>query len=221
MASPGRQDKDIDLQEQYGRHWRRGGRRGGWWVFWLLVIIGIVWFAGWGWWGYGGWWWGTHSSRVAGGNAATYQNARQNGGNGSQGPAVGNQSATRPQNAATGTGLALLNSTDKQAFVGDPFNVQDVSVQTKVNDRVLWVTAQNQKTPPILVVLKGPENNTKNADINSGDRIQVTGTVERAPEPAQAMKEWRLQDSGVNRLKQEGVYVLATQIQTLGNRARS
>lgn len=165
-----------------------GGVRYGWtWIWvWLLIlafIIAIVWFGGWGWAGYGGWWWGNRNAQV-----------------------------TQPATMTTmnGSGVAVLNATNKQPFVGRPFNVRNAPVQTVANDHALWVGASG--ATPMLVVLTGNNNTTANANITQGSRININGTVEKAPPAAQAEQQWSLSDDDANQLEQQGAYIQATEV---------
>ncbi len=196
MALPQRRDPDERQAEMERDVERRRIERetaaGGllaWWWLWLLIIIAIIWFGGWGWGGYGGWWgWGAPR------NAA--MPATQNG-------------AASPQ--VSGPAAALLNATDKQAFVGRSVTLNSVQVKTKVNDHILWIDSNN--TTPMLAVLAGADNTTANANVGEGDWVDVIGIVQKAPPAAQAQKEWGLDNDAAKRLEQQGAYLQATQVQ--------
>lgn len=178
---PLRDTHDVDRQVGGGVGW-------GWtWIWvWLLIlafIVAIVWFGGWGWAGYGGWWWGNRNAQVT-------------------------QSAAVPM--MNGSGVAVLNATNKQPFVGRPFNITNVPVQTVINDHTLWVGANG--ATPMLVVLAGNNNTAPNANISEGSRININGTVEKAPPAAQAKQQWSLSDDDANRLAQQGAYIQATEV---------
>lgn len=153
-----------------------------WWWIWVLILLAIVWFGGWGWGGYGGWWLGRPR-------------------------AVAVQTANGPQ----GQGIAVLNATDKQAFVGQRFQIRNVPIQKKVSDHVLWIGINN--AAPMLVVLTGTGNNAANASLEQGDLVNITGTVEKAPDSAQAKQQWSLNDDGAKRLQQHGAYIQAAQVE--------
>src|SRR5579883_2335666 len=120
---------------------RSGGWWFGWWWIWLIVLIAIFWFAGWGWGGWGGWWWGGGRYR-----AAAVQ-----------------------VNGPGGPGMAVLNSTNRGAFLNESFQVNDVRVQDKSGNDAYWITASN--TVPILVVTS--PNQPENSQIQSGDRVNI------------------------------------------------
>jgi len=167
-----------------------GGRvRFGWlWIWiWLAIIafiVAIVWFGGWGWARYGGWWWGHNETRAL----------------------------PPADNTLNGSGVAVLDATNKQIFVGRPFSVRNVPVQSIVNDNALWVGANNAES--MLVILNGNDNTAANANLAQGNRVNVIGTVQKAPDAAQAKQQWDLSDDDVQRLEQQGAYVQATDVQS-------
>jgi hypothetical protein len=178
---PLRDTRDVDREVG-------GGMRYGWtWIWvWLLIlafIVAIVWFGGWGWAGYGGWWWGNRNAQITQPAAVTMM---------------------------SGSGVAVLNATNKQPFVGRSFNAQNVPVQAVVNDHTLWVGANG--APPMLVVLTGNNNTAANANISEGSRININGTVEKSPSAAQAKQQWSLSDDDANSLEQQGAYIQATEV---------
>jgi len=167
---------------------RGGGVWYAWWWVWFVIIIGFLWFVGWGWGGYGGWWWGQPRNAVV-----------------IQTPA--------------GSGVQVLNASNKLAFVGQPFVIRRVPVQGKISGQSFWIGGNG--STPMLVVLEGNGNTTANANINPGDRVNITGTVEKAPPAAEAKKSMGLDDNAVKRLEQEGVYAQATQVQRVNNLGRT
>lgn len=180
----------------------------GWgWIILAIIIILVVWFGGFGWGTYGGWWWGHHPTVVQPASGSNGQIPAANAGL----PANNGVPAAEGNNAALGgDGVQILTSQNKQALVGQPFNIGNVPVEEKDGPRALWIGANN--ITPMLVVLSGPAVNAS-ANIASGTRISVTGVVERAPSAAQAKRLWSLSDDGARRLEQEGAYVQATQVQ--------
>jgi hypothetical protein len=117
-------------------------------------------------------------------------------------------------NIVTGSGAAMLASTDKQTFIGKPFQVNDAVVTKTVNDRVVWIGQNNNNgnSASMLVVLQGAGNNAGNAHLAQGDLVNVTGTVKKAPPAAQAKQNWKLSGSGQRRLEQQGAYVAASHV---------
>lgn len=182
-----------------------------WWWLWVLILIAIVWFGGWGWGGYGGWWWAANRRRTV----VVVQPA--------------------------GSGIAVLNASNKAAFVGQQFDLSNVPVTKKVSNRVFWV-GTNNSAPTLLVLTAAtrngaqPSNATEvsnnNHSANTGvagndtgssayngngtaphQIISAKGTVEKAPEAEQAKREWNLSDSGTKRLENQGAYMQATELQ--------
>ena len=208
MASPQRQGPHDPLQEMAREPCRveRVAGEGNWWLgglgLWVVVgfcVVALIWFAGWGFGGYGGWWWGprTHQAKVA----------RVNGGE------------------AYGEGTSVLNADNKQAFAGQPFSINDVAIVKKTSDGTFWIGSEGAM--PLFVVLQGGQSNSTNGNaansgnatvevpsgtIAVGNRVNITGTVERAPADPAAMKNWALSLSGASRLTREGVYVAALQV---------
>lgn len=235
MASPQQRPdperRPADYQQLEDRGRRRRASRGwlAWWWVWLVIIIGAIWFAGWGWGGYGGWWWGsggyTRGGRGAGGLGAPGTNAAtlKNGGPGpSGGAAIGGQNATGAFGTArtivSGPGVGVLTATNKKPFIGDPFSVNNAVVRSRVNDHALWIAA-NSTVAPMLVELSGAGNTTANAHIAGRDYVNVTGTVRKAPPQAQARHSWKLGSRAAKRLAREGAYIQGTQITLIGKSA--
>jgi hypothetical protein len=144
--------------------------------------VAIVWFGGWGWAGYGGWWWGNRNAQIVQPSVSTMN----------------------------GSGVAILDATNKQPFIGQPFNVRNVPVQSIANDHALWV-GPNGATP-MLVVLAGNNNTAANTNISQGSRININGTVQKAPPAAQAEQQWSLSGDDANRLEQQGAYIQTTEV---------
>lgn len=198
MASP---DPNKPLGDRDRVEREVGARVGyGWiWIWIAIIIILVIWFGGFGWGGYGGWWWGRHpQTSVAQPNPANGQNA---------GLATNGQ----PTNGALGGGgVQILTSANKQAFVGKRFSISDVPVQQTNGNQAFWIGANN--ISPMLVVFEG-NNNTSNAGIQQGARVNVTGMVARAPSAANAKRMWKLSEEDANRLEQQGAYVQASRVE--------
>lgn len=216
MASPQRPDpnrRPADYQDLENRGLRSRGSGGGWfawWWVWLFIIICAIWFAGWGWGGYGGWWWGNRGAGTA------YDNGYATGGAArtAAGTRAGAVGTTANANMISGPGVAVLAATDKGTYVGKHFDVNDAVVTKKVNDGAIWIAENNNNgnAASMLVVLQGAGNNAANANLAQGDRVDVTGTVEKAPAATRAKHEWKLSGNGQKRLTQEGAYIAATQV---------
>jgi hypothetical protein len=197
---------------RYGRY-RGGGAWAWWWIWFLVLFCAFIWFAGWGWGSYGGWWWGTR------GNGPAYAGRTYNSGaNGQANKSMNNQGAVpageqsngQPaENAGQQNGsahAAILQASNKREFEGQSLELSDTPVLQKVSKDVFWI-GQN-KAAPLLVVISAQA--PAPANVNQGESVNVTGTVEKAP-PATEAKNWGLDNAGIQRLEKEGAYVNASQ----------
>ncbi|HEX8710691.1 MAG TPA: hypothetical protein VF730_02375 [Terracidiphilus sp.] len=220
MASPQqRPDPDESRREyreyedlQRARMERRSAAGAGfawWWVFWVVIIGLAIWWAGWGWGGTGGWWW-SGRARTAPMYGTTSAAPGTNNGTAMNGTAGNANTGYGGQAAISGPGVSALTATNKQPYIGKPFQVSNVPVQDKVSDQVLWIGGNN--SPSMLVVLAGNGNSAANAHIGSGDIVNVTGTVQKAPPQAQAKQQWSLNDDDTAKLEHQGAYIQATQV---------
>lgn len=198
MAAPQRKYDDTPQRQQPLGDVREVDREVGggvWSRLWIWIVIAaaivcIIWIA-WGFGGTGGWWWGNRNH-----------------------PSVASEINNGPSAAhplPTGSGVAVLNANNKQAYIGKAFDAINVTVRNKVNDNALWVGRQGS---PMLVILGAAGASASNANIASGEAINVTGTVLKAPPAQQAKSQWKLSDDDVNQLEQQGVYIQATQVQS-------
>lgn len=184
-----------------------------WWFFWIIIIGLAIWWAGWGWGGSGGWWWGGRA-RTAPAYGTTNPGPGTNNGTAANGnTGNGNTGYGVNQAAISGPGLSALTATNKQPYIGKHFQVNDVPVQNMVNNHVLWIGANH--STPMLVVLTGNGNSAANAQIGQGNRIDVTGTVQKAPSQAEAKQQWSLSDDDAAQLEREGAYIQAIQVHTV------
>jgi len=188
MALPQKRDpdKEVRLREVDRSERINDVRDAGFawaWIWWVVFILIIFgWFGGWGWGGYGGWWgWGGARTRTA-------------------------QQLTRP--AATN---AILDATNRQAFLGQTISVTNTQVLHKVNDTEFWVGPRDEQS--LFVVLAGADNSTQNAGVGEGDQVSVIGTVQKAPGAQQAKQQWQLDEDAAKRLESQGVYLSATQVE--------
>jgi hypothetical protein len=207
MATPQRNFPNPPLGDDNKVANEVGARaRFGWvWIAVIIIAILVVWFGGFGWGTYGGWWWGGNRPQAPLAQPASVNNAQPP--NAEQ-PAPGTSAAV-----VSGSGAQILASpsTNRQALVGQSFNIRNVPVQSKASNGAFWIAANNNA--PMLVALNGGATNPMSADIAPGVRVNITGTVARAPSAAQAKRLWALSDNDVNRLEQQGAYVQATQVQ--------
>lgn len=180
MAFPNDHDSEINRQQQELQRLnrRRGSYAFAWW-WWLWVMI-IIGIVWFGGWGWGGYggWWRTRPQVVI----------------------------VQPE--VSGSGITILNANNKQAFVGQAFDLRNIPVQRKISNQVFWVGVNN--STPMLVVLK--VNNSGNGNIQPGSHVSLSGTVQKAPSQTAAKQEWKLSDNGAKRLETEGAYVQATEV---------
>jgi hypothetical protein len=183
---PNRQDvneRQREIQQEIRRmDANRQGRwysRGSWWpILWIwLVIIGIGCFWFVGW-GWGSWG-GYWRTRVHAGTV----------------PPLG------------GSGVAIVETTNKTPFIGQVVDLQNVPVQSKVNNNVLWIGPNNQ--PPTLLVVSGTAYDPTHRSIKPGDKIAVNGVVKNAPAATAARQNWDLSNKGTTRLENEHGYLQA------------
>lgn len=194
MASPQRADpggprRDAEKRKTSGAgpgSPRSRGTPWRWfWGFWIVIFAAAI---AWGVWGAAagnGWWFLGHP------NPSNVQ-----------GPPI------------NGPGLAALQASNKQPFVGQKFQANFVPVQKKISDTVFLVGAKN--TEPTLMVLKN--NNTAGRNgvrrpstiIDAGTSIDITGTMEKPPPQAQAQKEWSLSSEEAAQVERQGGYIEAT-----------
>ena len=153
----------------------------GWLIAVVLVAIFFYWIA-WGWGNSGGYWWHNRSQ-----------------------PAT-----TSDAHPISGAGIAALDATDKQPFVGRHFQLSNVPIQRKVSNHIYWIGPNSQR--PMLLVLNGNESSVTFSSLTPGKLVDVVGTVTKAPPVADAGTEWPLSEPGLAQLEKEGAYVSATDI---------
>lgn len=220
MASPQQRPDPNEPRRDYedlerARMTRRSAAGAGfawWWFFWIIIIGLAIWWAGWGWGGSGGWWWGGRARTAPAYGTPNAGPGTNNGATGTTNGTAGNANTGYGANQAaiTGPGLSALTATNKQPYIGKQFQVNDVPVQNKVNNHVLWIGANN--STPMLLVLSGNGNTAANAHVDQGNRINVTGTVQKAPPQAQAKQQWSLSSDDAANLERQGAYIQAAQV---------
>lgn len=198
MASPNDPNKPLGDRSKVERE-VGGGMRWGWiWVLIVIIITLVIWFGGFGWGTSGGWWATRSAPRLAPAPNANLQ----------QSPAPVTPGQQTNGAALNGDGVQILTSPHKSALVGQPFDIRNVPVVEKDGNHALWIGANSVE--PMLVVLVGADAANADAAAAQGSRVDVTGTVERAPSAENARRQWQLNAEGAKRLEQEGAYVQAT-----------
>jgi hypothetical protein len=142
-----------------------------------------IWYVGWGWGNSGGWLWGDREM-----------------------PASSN-------GQLSGSGVAILTVANKEAYIGQSFQVQNVPVDRRVGNAVLWIGQWHDSLPMLLVLAS--DSGAKTTETQPGDVLDVIGTIVRAPARAVAKQQWGLGDEDLDQLAQEGAYVQATQVRAV------
>lgn len=203
--------------------------RGGWLWWWILPVVAALafWWAAWGWGNTGGYWWGPRTSHLDNPANGAIENSDMKNGLGSANGAVANNNVrSNSPNSPTpatpsavvqtgpppsGPGIKVLDAVNKLAFIGKPFQADNVPVERKVNDRALWIATSSN--PPMLAVVSGsPNTNPSSAPVRPGSAVDASGTIEAAPSATQAKQQWDLTDADVARMEKEGVYIQVSRL---------
>jgi hypothetical protein len=228
--TPQRQDPEPPLPDlrNLGNQKEVEKTRGGWQWWWVFPVIAALafWWAAWGWGNTGGYLWGFRSATHDSATNGAIENRDLKGGIGSansmapnnnvspktpNAPTPGTPSAVvRTGPAPSGPGIQVLDAANKQPFVGKHFQADNVPVERKVNDHAMWITANT--TAPTLLVINGPESNSSGAQVQPGNAVDATGTVEKAPPSFEAKRKWDLSPEDTARLEKEGVYIQVSQL---------
>lgn len=106
----------------------------------------------------------------------------------------------------------MLDAQNKSSFVGRPFQISNVPVQKVDNNHAVWIGTSNTRAAgPLLAIVSGKAAGVMNG-LTVGDRVNVSGTVEKAPSTAQAQHNWKISSEDANNVRADGVYVRATQV---------
>lgn len=217
----------VDVQRRVEREVGTG-RPFAWAWIWIPIVIAAFWFCGWGWGSWGGWWWGhgrTSATQSANGASAVQMPAQNqpaaNNAAPAQTPPPGTPgsagapyraSGAAPAASITGSGVAVLDAQNKSSFVGQSFQISNVPVQKVDNNHAVWIgTANTRRAGPILAIVSGNAASVMSG-LTVGDRVNVTGTVEKAPSKAQAEHNWKISSEDANNVEADGVYVRANQV---------
>ncbi|MGH9590849.1 MAG: hypothetical protein ACRD25_10650 [Terracidiphilus sp.] len=152
------------------------------WLVGVILVATFFYWIAWGWEGTGGYWWRSQAAPV-------------------------HSSASQPM---SGSGLAVLDATDKQQFIGKGFQISNVPIQRKVSNRMFWIGTNSQS--PILVVLNSNQNPAQFNSLATGSDVNVAGTVMKAPATPDAASQWTLNDPDLAQLEKDGAYISATQV---------
>ena len=111
--------------------------------------------------------------------------------------------------------VVIASAPDQQALVNRQVQFANVPVQSVIGDRTFWVGSGNNER--LLVVLDEAldSGNTERAlDVNAGQTLTMNGIVRRMPSAADAQKQWGLSAAEADSLKNQRVYLQASQVQT-------
>ncbi|HEX3985578.1 MAG TPA: hypothetical protein VHX13_03120 [Acidobacteriaceae bacterium] len=176
----------------------RGWRFGYSWIL-LLLILGF-WYVGFGWGDSGGWIWGHRNAPIP----------------------------VSSDSGVNGTGIAILEVANKQDYVGQSFQISDVSVDHGSGNGAVWIGSRHSYLPMLLILPPGsplasaltdaaaPDMGALGDSASGAARVQhldVTGRIMKAPPTAQAQQQWKLSDEDVDQLEEEGVYIQASKVQ--------
>lgn len=169
----------------------------------LALFLG-VWYVGFGWGNSGGWIWGHRNATV---------------------PVASKSEASTP-------GVVILEVANKQDYIGQSFQMSDISVDHWSSPRAVWIGSRHSYLPMLLILSSasplapaltttaslagsGTDASGGSATVSAAtaQHLDVTGRIMKAPPTAQAQQQWHLSDDDVNQLEQEGVYLRATAVQ--------
>lgn len=111
--------------------------------------------------------------------------------------------------------VVIASAPDQQSLVNRQVQFANVPVQSVIGDRTFWVGSGNNER--LLVVLDealDSGNTEKALDVNAGQTLTMNGIVRRMPSTADAQKQWGLSAAEADSLKNQRVYLQASQVQT-------
>lgn len=80
------------------------------------------------------------------------------------------------------------------------------------NNNAVWIgTSNTRNAGPLLAIVPGNFNSLMSG-LAVGDRVNVTGTVEKAPPSSQARHNFKISSEDANNVEADGVYVQATSV---------
>ena len=123
-----------------------------------------------------------------------------------------------PTPAGPITDLAtVLGAADPAGLAGRAVDLeQPVLVQSVVGDATFWVgPGQDQQVFVFLEENAAPAGAEGLVDVNQGQRVLVTGTVEKLPPMEQARQQFDLSDENSATLDGEQIYVRAEQVEVV------
>lgn len=110
--------------------------------------------------------------------------------------------------------VVIASAPDQQALVNRQVQFANVPVQSVIGDRTFWVgSGTNERLLVVLDEALDSGNTEKALDINAGQTLTMNGIVRRMPSAADAQKQWGLSAAEADSLKNQRVYLQASQVQ--------
>jgi hypothetical protein len=95
--------------------------------------------------------------------------------------------------------------------VGREASLEDVEIRQLISLRTFWVGHIDDK-PAFAVLASNARRRPPGLKLEAGSRVTLIGRVEPAPEPAEARREWEIDESTAQAVRESGVYLLVTEI---------
>ena len=109
--------------------------------------------------------------------------------------------------AAPLTALADILTTNA---IGRQASLENVEIRQVVSERTSWVGSGNHE--PAFVVLDPDVRRVGVPVFAPGERVTLIGLVRPAPEPAEAMRQWKIDEAAARALEERGTYLHVTEI---------
>jgi hypothetical protein len=110
--------------------------------------------------------------------------------------------------------VVIATAPNKQSFVNRQVEFTNVPVQSVVGDRTFWVGSGNNER--LFVVLDEALDNgrtEKNLKVNEGQTLMIRGLIRSLPSTQEAQKQWGLSAAEAEALRNQQVYLQASQVQ--------
>jgi hypothetical protein len=110
--------------------------------------------------------------------------------------------------------VVIATAPNKQSFVNRQVEFTNVPVQSVVGDRTFWVGSGNNER--LFVVLDEALDNgrtEKNLKVNAGQTLMIRGLIRSLPSTQEAQKQWGLSAAEAEALRNQQVYLQASQVQ--------
>lgn len=121
---------------------------------------------------------------------------------------------TTPATAPITDVVVIASAPDQQSLVNRQVQFANVPVESVIGDRTFWVGSGNNER--LLVVLDealDSGSNEKALAVKAGQTLTMNGIVRKMPSAADAEKQWGLSAAEADSLKNQRVYLQASQVQ--------